>query len=113
MSHDVRRWRSKHGAAGGARPLTRAEVTAQLDAFMRAYGPAAARGVEVGLASASPELLELCTARSIKCMVMHCPAAPDPAGFREIIAMGTDMVNLDDASLFLRLERGACARPNL
>ena len=109
----MRRWRSKHGAAGGARPLTRAEVTAQLDAFLRAYGPAAARGVEVGLASASPELLELCTARSIKCMVMHCPAAPDPAGFREIIAMGADMVNLDDASLFLRLERGACALPNL
>ena len=80
-----------------------AGLVAQLETLQAEYG-SALFAVEIGLSDFRVAgVQEACRERGVRCMVMHCPETPDREGFREIIRGGADMVNLDDADVFLEV----------
>ncbi|MDX1931900.1 MAG: glycerophosphodiester phosphodiesterase family protein [Capsulimonadales bacterium] len=64
--------------------------------------------IEIGLKHLTPETLAACHDRKMKLMVIHMPN--DPAGFRQIIERGADMVNLDYGDVFLSVLRSTRPR---
>ncbi len=59
--------------------------------------------IETGLDNATPEMIEACRQHDMKLMIIHMKKDKD--AFRKIIALGTDMVNLDHGNVFRQVER--------
>ncbi|GAB4454669.1 MAG: glycerophosphodiester phosphodiesterase family protein [Armatimonadaceae bacterium] len=77
----------------------------QIEKAHQEYG---AQIIEIGLNNLTPETIRACRDRKMKIMVIHMQN--DPAGFRKIIEMGADMVNLDHADVFLAVQKEVTAR---
>ena len=61
--------------------------------------------VEVGVGQLTPELIATCREQGLKIMAYEPQKKPD--AFRQIVAAGVDMVNLNHGDLFLEIERAA------
>ena len=61
--------------------------------------------VEVGVGQLTPELIASCRELGLKVMAYEPQKKPD--AFRQIVAAGVDMVNLNHGDLFLEIERAA------
>ncbi len=61
--------------------------------------------VEVGVGQLTPELIAACREQGLKIMAYEPQKKPD--AFRQIVAAGVDMVNLNHGDLFLEIERAA------
>lgn len=75
---------------------------AAVDEAIAQYG---ATIVEFSLREATPELVSHCRARGVKTMVLH--KRNEPQAFRQIIAAGVDMVNVDHGDSFLEVKNQA------
>lgn len=64
--------------------------------------------VEVGVGQLTPELIAACRQQGLKIMAYEPQKKPD--AFRQIVAAGVDMVNLNHGDLFLEIERAAQAK---
>lgn len=59
--------------------------------------------VEVGLDRVDPELIETCRGLGVKLMIYH--PQKDPEGFRRIVELNPEMINLNHGDLFQQIER--------
>ena len=107
MEADVFFWFDKNDSAEAFR-----KISPDLPLKINAYTPAKVREavekfdrqiIETRLTSLTPDLIKTCRELDQKIMVRF--AKNDPDAFREIIALGADMINLDHADVFL-LVRG-------
>ncbi len=73
----------------------------------RAHEEFDAQIVEARLGQMSPALVEACRARGIKLMIYH--PEKDAQAFRDVIAWGADMINLNNADLFMAVQRETLA----
>jgi glycerophosphoryl diester phosphodiesterase len=71
---------------------------AAVDEAIHQYG---ATIIECSLSEATPELVAHCKSRGVKSMVLH--KRNEPQAFRQIIAAGVDMVNVDHGDSFLQV----------
>lgn len=69
----------------------------------KAHDDLAADIIEVGLGNLSDDFIDACRQRDLKIMVYH--PRKDEEAFRQTILRGADMINLNHADVFLRVQR--------